>query len=196
MRGLDETDREILRLLLADGRQPLSEIAETVGLSAPAVSDRVDRLIELGVIEQFTIELDRSRLREGQSLLLRIDCEPGTGTQIQEELGALDTIEHVFLTADDVVVCTALTPHAEIGSLLRNSISLDAVQDYEVKLLAESDWHPGVGEAELDVECVECGNTVTREGEQERIDGQLYHFCCNSCRESFLTQYEQLSEGA
>jgi endogenous inhibitor of DNA gyrase (YacG/DUF329 family) len=156
----------------------------------------VDRLRELGVIEQFTVELDRSLLREGQSLLVRIDCEPGTGRQIQDELGALDTMEHVFLTADDVVICTALTPHAEIGSLLQNSLSLDAVQDYEVKLLAESDWHPGVGEAELDVECVECGNTVTREGEQERIDGHLYHFCCNSCKDSFLAQYEQLSDGA
>jgi Lrp/AsnC family leucine-responsive transcriptional regulator len=196
MRGLDETDREILRLLLADGRRPFSEIAETVGLSAPAVSDRVDRLRELGVIEQFTVELDRSRLRDGQSLLVRIDCEPGTGRQVRDELGGVDAIEHVFLTADDLVVCTALTAQAEIGSLLRGSLSLDAVRDYEVKLLAESAWQPGVGEAELDVECVECGNTVTREGEQERIDGTLYHFCCNSCRESFLAQYEQLSEGA
>lgn len=196
MRELDEIDREILRLLLTDGRRPYSEIAETVGLSAPAVSDRVDRLREVGVIEQFTVELDRSLLREGQSLLIRIECAPGTGTQVRDGVGSLDPIEHVFLTADDLVVCTALTTQAEIGSLLAEAISFELVRDYEVKLLAESAWEPGVGHAELALDCVECGNTVTPEGEQERLDGQLYHFCCGSCRESFLDQYEQFSERA
>ena len=47
MRGLDETDEEILDILLDDGRKPYSEIAEAVGLSAPAVSDRIDRLREI-----------------------------------------------------------------------------------------------------------------------------------------------------
>ena len=41
MRGLDDTDREILRLLLENGRKPYREIASAVDLSAPAVSDRV-----------------------------------------------------------------------------------------------------------------------------------------------------------
>jgi DNA-binding Lrp family transcriptional regulator len=47
MRDLDETDLEILQLLLSDARRPYSDIAETVGLSAPAVSDRVSRLREI-----------------------------------------------------------------------------------------------------------------------------------------------------
>ncbi|MFB6083699.1 MAG: Lrp/AsnC family transcriptional regulator, partial [Halorientalis sp.] len=47
MRGLDETDREILDILLSDGRRPYSDIAEAVDLSPPAVSDRIDRLQEL-----------------------------------------------------------------------------------------------------------------------------------------------------
>ncbi|MFC6725497.1 Lrp/AsnC family transcriptional regulator, partial [Halobium palmae] len=60
MRDLDDTDREILRLLLANARRPYSDIAEHVGLSAPAVSDRVERLQELGVVRGFTLDLDRS----------------------------------------------------------------------------------------------------------------------------------------
>ena len=44
MRELDETDVQILSLLAEDARRPYSDIGETVGLSGPAVSDRVTRL--------------------------------------------------------------------------------------------------------------------------------------------------------
>ena len=50
MRDLDETDLEILQLLLSNARRPYSDIADVVGLSPPAVSDRVSRLQETGRI--------------------------------------------------------------------------------------------------------------------------------------------------
>ena len=51
-------------------------------------------------------------------------------------------------------------------------------------------------DADLAVECVECGNTVTAEGESARIDGTLYHFCCDSCRENFEERFDRIEEGA
>lgn len=196
MRGIDDTDREILRLLLEDSRRPFREIAEEVDLSAPAVSERVDRLGELGLIRRFTLDLDRNMLRKGQPILIRIECEPGAAAGLYDDLDALDMVEHVFRTTDDVLVSNGYTPDGDVGSQLAESLDLDRVREFDVKLLAESTWQPHVGTAELAVECVECGNSVTREGEQERVDGTLYHFCCPSCRESFLDRYEELKEGA
>jgi Lrp/AsnC family leucine-responsive transcriptional regulator len=196
MRGLDDTDREILRLLLEDGRKPYREIASEVDLSAPAVSDRVERLAELGLIRRFTVDLDRSLLDEGQPVVIRIDCEPGAGPRVQEQLVALDVVEHVFRTADDTLLCTAVVGDGEVGGLLSEAVPLDAVLGYDVSLLVDSAWQPNVGQGELALECVECGNTVTSEGTQEEIDGTLYHFCCASCQEKFRDRYEQLSEGA
>jgi len=46
MRGFDDTDRELLALLQEDARCPYSELADAVGLLAPAVSDRIERLQE------------------------------------------------------------------------------------------------------------------------------------------------------
>jgi len=196
MRGLDDTDLEILRLLLEDGRRPYREIASTVELSAPAVSDRVDRLRELGLIRRFTVDLDRSLLREGQHVLIRIECEPGTGARVQDAIEPQDAVDHVFRTADDTVVCTAFVADSEVGSFLGDALPLDCVSGYDVDLLADAALQPDVGEAELAVDCVECGNTVTSEGKQERIDGTLYHFCCASCQENFRETYEELREGA
>jgi DNA-binding Lrp family transcriptional regulator len=48
MREPDETDLEIIELLMSDARQSWNDIAGTVDLSPPAVSDRVARLQEMG----------------------------------------------------------------------------------------------------------------------------------------------------
>lgn len=53
--SVDDIDKQILDLLNDDARRPYSEIADKVGVSPPTVSDRVERLQEKGVIDQFTI---------------------------------------------------------------------------------------------------------------------------------------------
>ena len=50
---LDHVDREILRMLQEDARMSLKDIAEAVFLSSPAVSVRIDNMIEAGYIEGF-----------------------------------------------------------------------------------------------------------------------------------------------
>lgn len=195
MRGIDDTDREILRLLLEDGRRSYSEIADTVGLSAPAVSDRIDRLKEVGLIRRFTVAVDRGLLREGTPVLVTIQASPGDGERLHEELQGSPAVEHVFRTADDTLVCTATVPEGDIERLFKGEFPVDAVRSYDVQLLQNTTWTPSLEHAELAPECVECGNTVSSEGEREEFDGDVYHFCCPSCLESFREQYEQLSEG-
>jgi Lrp/AsnC family leucine-responsive transcriptional regulator len=76
VRELDEVDMEILELLAADARRAYSEIGDAVGLSGPAVSDRVSKLEAAGVLEGFTIDVDRSQLREGVPVLLELELAP------------------------------------------------------------------------------------------------------------------------
>ncbi len=55
---LDGIDRHILRLLREDGRMPHAAIAKEVGLSGPAVHERVRKLEQSGVISGYTAILD------------------------------------------------------------------------------------------------------------------------------------------
>ncbi|MFM9816038.1 Lrp/AsnC family transcriptional regulator, partial [Streptomyces scabiei] len=48
---LDATDRALLRHLQADGRRSWTDLARDVGLTAPAVRQRVQRLIDSGVVQ-------------------------------------------------------------------------------------------------------------------------------------------------
>ena len=53
MTKLDSIDNKILLLLSQDGRQPASAVAEKVGLSVPATTDRIKKLQDSGVIIGF-----------------------------------------------------------------------------------------------------------------------------------------------
>lgn len=196
MRGLDDTDREILELLLADARRPFSDIADRVGLSAPAVSDRVDRLQEMGIVRGFTVDVDRSLLRGGMPVLIEIDAKPGRADAVRAAIARADAVEHVFRTADERVTVTATLPEGDVQGLLEGHLDFEDVDNYEVRLIAEDEWTPSLGAAEFAPACAECGNSVDAEGERATLDGETYYFCCGSCEARFVEQYESLKEGA
>ena len=56
--ALDELDRRIVAALVADGRATYAEIGARVGLSAPAVKRRVDRLRASGAVTGFSATVD------------------------------------------------------------------------------------------------------------------------------------------
>ena len=194
MRGLDDTDREILHLLLDDARRPYSDIAEAVNLSAPAVSDRVDRLQEIGLIERFTLEVDRSMLRAGVPVLIELEPRPDA-EQATAGIKDAQAVEHVFRTADGSTLVIAHVDQRNVRDFLADHLDLTALRGFDVRLLADSEWTPRLGTGELAPECAECGNTVTTEGETATLEGDVYHFCCPSCRAQFVERYEELAAG-
>ncbi|CAI49423.1 Lrp/AsnC family transcription regulator [Natronomonas pharaonis DSM 2160] len=196
MRDIDETDRELLRLLLEDGRRPYKELAEAVELSPPAVSDRIDRLRELGVIQRFTVDVDRSKLREGVRLAVTLSVRPGETTAVREALADVEGVEHVFATADSRLFVVATFPSGDIETHLAAAFDTGAVEAVEATPLVGADWHPALGEVTLGLECAECGNTVTDEGVSATIDGDRYEFCCGSCEARFEERYAELQQNA
>ncbi|MFI5614571.1 Lrp/AsnC family transcriptional regulator [Amycolatopsis sp. NPDC051903] len=59
---LDATDWHLLDLLQADGRLTYSELGRRVSLSAPAVTERVRRLEQRGIITGYSAQVDATKL--------------------------------------------------------------------------------------------------------------------------------------
>lgn len=59
---MDRTDYQILNLLQKDSRTTLKAVGDQVGLTAPAVSERIRRMEEKGVIKRFSVSVDRTLL--------------------------------------------------------------------------------------------------------------------------------------
>lgn len=185
MRELDDTDLRILELLLDDARRPYSEIAEEVGVSPPTVSDRVDRLQEIGVVRRFTVDVDRSTLADGVAVLIDLHLAPSANGEVKRSLATLDAVEHVYETADQHVLVEAITDQQAVRPMLNDAIDLDQVDSYEVRLLTESTWNPHIGGDDLALACDQCGAGVDGDGEATRLDGELHHFCSAACRDEY-----------
>lgn len=196
MTRFDETDMEILRLLLADGRTPYSAIAEVVDLSPPAVSDRIDRLREEGIVRRVTVDVDRSKLSGADPVLLNVEVSPAAVDDAEAGFREHEAVEHVFTTADARLFVKAFADRGAVRSLLASAVDLDDVRSFDVHMLTDDAWTPGLGASAFDIECAECGNTVTDEGETETLGETRYHFCCPSCATRFTERYEELEEAA
>lgn len=71
MEKIDRTDRKILKLLQEDGRLATVELADKIGLSPTATSERLKRLLRDGYVTGFRAMLDPAKL--GRELLVFIE---------------------------------------------------------------------------------------------------------------------------
>lgn len=195
MRDLDETDLRIIELLTADARRPYSDIGDEVGLSGPAVSDRVTRLEDSGVLKRFTVDVDRSQLRAGVPVFVRLAVDSGMDA-LRERVAAASAVEHLFVTAEEELLFYGRAQADGVRDWLAELIADADVAEREISVVDDVAWTPALGGVEFALTCAECGNTVDSEGETERLGDDVYHFCCPSCRSRFVERYERMEAGA
>lgn len=71
---MDDLDTRIVEFLLVDGRASYAIIGSSIGLSAPAVKRRVDRLVDDGAIRGFTAVIDPERLGWTTAAYVELHC--------------------------------------------------------------------------------------------------------------------------
>lgn len=105
---MDGTDARLLRALEADARTSIADLARTLGMSAPSVSERVKRLEEAGVIRRFTVEIDPASIGYALAAYIRIRPMPGQLQKVASLLGEIPEItECDRVTGDDCFVAKA-----------------------------------------------------------------------------------------
>ncbi|HMG61513.1 MAG TPA: winged helix-turn-helix transcriptional regulator, partial [Streptosporangiaceae bacterium] len=86
----DETDAALLRELQASPRISMSALARLVGMSAPAVTERLQRLERTGVITGYRLEVDPAALGLPVTAFVRIRPAPGQLPRIAELASRID----------------------------------------------------------------------------------------------------------
>lgn len=94
---LDDVAKAIIEQLQDDGRRSYAEIGKAVGLSEAAVRQRVQRLTESGVLQIVGVT-DPMQLGFYRQAMIGIRVS-GDATVVAEELGRIDQVDYVVLTA-------------------------------------------------------------------------------------------------
>ena len=72
---IDEIDNRILELLLLDSRTPLAHISQDVGISSPAIRERINKLKKEGVIKGFSTIIDFKKLGLGLTAFVGLSMD-------------------------------------------------------------------------------------------------------------------------
>lgn len=83
---LDEFDHKILELLTINGRMSYVDIAKELGLSRVAIRDRINNMLDYGVIEKFSVVINSDKVGKKVSAFFEVDCEPTTLVSVAETL--------------------------------------------------------------------------------------------------------------
>jgi len=99
---LDPLDHQIIARLAENARCSYRSLGEEVGLSAPAVKRRVDRLSAAGVISRFTVTVDPRLLGWSVEAFIELFCTPRTpAVDIREALvGHPEVVAAYTITGD------------------------------------------------------------------------------------------------
>jgi len=100
--SIDEIDQEIVSLLQENARRTFGDIGRLVGLSAPAVKRRVDRLERSGVIRGYTALVNHEYLGQSVEAFAELRFAGSTRVDDIEEI-ALDVpeVHAIFTVAGD-----------------------------------------------------------------------------------------------
>ncbi|MBA2641191.1 MAG: Lrp/AsnC family transcriptional regulator [Nocardioidaceae bacterium] len=94
---LDDTSKAIIEQLQQDGRRPYAAIGKAVGLSEAAVRQRVQRLIESGVM-QIVAVTDPLELGFARQAMIGVRVE-GSLEPVADALAGMPEIDYVVVTA-------------------------------------------------------------------------------------------------
>jgi len=125
----DAVDLALLRALQADGRLSWADLAREVSMSASAVTERVRRLEERGVITGYTAVIDPERLGLGIVAFVRLRYPTGNYKPFHDFLAATPRIlEAHHVTGDDCFILKVVAGSMrELEALTRAIAGLGAV---------------------------------------------------------------------
>ena len=106
--ALDETNRLLLAELQADARLSLAELGRRVGLSSPAVAERLQRLEQAGVIRGYSADVDPRALGLTLTVVMRIRPAPREIVKVAELAQRTpEVVECNRITGDDCYIMRA-----------------------------------------------------------------------------------------
>jgi Lrp/AsnC family transcriptional regulator, leucine-responsive regulatory protein len=124
MQHIDPVDLKILKLLVKDGLSTNKEIAAELNLTTTPVHERIKRLRRDGIIEKYTIELNRKALHRNLLVFVNVSLK-------EHAAEFLEKFERDIQTLPQVVECYCVSGGADF--LLK--IIVEDMDEYKIFIL-------------------------------------------------------------
>ena len=136
----DELDREMIALLRADGRAPISKLADLLGVSRATVQNRLDRLLHSGAVLGFTLRVREDHVENAVRAVMMIEVVGKSTDQVIRRLRGMPEVQRLHSTNGnwDLVAELQTTSLEAFDRVLRAVRMIDGVSSSETSLLLTS----------------------------------------------------------
>ena len=144
---IDDTDRRILAVLLADARTSMRSIAEEVGVALGTVSNRVKRMEEMGVIQGYGVHLDAEKRGWTMTVLCGLRIEKGQLMEVQRRIADDPRVFGIYdVTGEfDSMVLARVRDRAHLDDLSKTVLSSDGIIRTVTHVVLNTVKQEGVG---------------------------------------------------
>lgn len=191
---IDSLDIRLINLLQENSRKSYTELAKATGVTIPTVKERIKRLMELGVIQGFTILLNPDKIKDRTRSILLLEAEPKEIESITEKLLEMEEICEVYQTAGsfDIAIKVEVGNFAKLEKLvsmlsnipgvkgLKSSLIIKAPRELCIARISEGD--------EIQFRCPFCHAAISEEPYVETINGRKHFFHSKECYVAYVTK--------
>ncbi|GIU72243.1 MAG: AsnC family transcriptional regulator [Candidatus Nitrosocaldaceae archaeon] len=131
---LDEKDKKIIKILREDCLTPFVKIAKILGVNEGTVRHRVKRLLKKGIIKQFTITTDPTKLGLNTLAFVFVNIRNTNVEDIVKKLTRIPNILeiHEIHTDGDFLLKIRASDPKEIANIISDNIKAYNISDTRV----------------------------------------------------------------
>ncbi len=137
---LDDLDRKLISALRTDGRAPISKLAAILHVSRATVENRLNRLLEKGVVLGFTLRVREEHATDAIRAVMSIEVTGKSTTAVIRSLRGIPELHSLHTTngAWDLVAEIRAASLQDFDRVLRDVRTIDGVLNSETSLLLSS----------------------------------------------------------
>lgn len=137
---IDDLDRQLISWLRVNSRTPVAVLARELGVNRSTVNARIDRLVETGLIESFTIRVSDEISRDSIRGVVFVASDPTRGHDIIHAVRGIPEAEQLHSTLGqwDLIVHLRARSLEAFDDALERIRAVPGVRDTHTSLLVNS----------------------------------------------------------
>lgn len=140
---MDEQDKKIIKTLRKNSRISYKRLGEKLNMSDVAAKNRVKKLIENGIITNFTVGINPEKIGLPLQVTIGVQADPKRQDKIIKKLKQRDEFYFIWKVtgAHNLHIHGAFKDHDHMNSVLEETMSMEGVRGYHLSVMSEELKH-------------------------------------------------------
>lgn len=203
MHKLDKTDLRILTTLLENARTSYAALARETNLTIPSIKTRIQKYIDTGLIEKFTIILDEHMIMKGTSMTFLLKVKPSDLDKVSKDIFVSPYIANLTITSGHYNLLIVTHPMSDkdklefikaVNSLPGESI-IELVSSINLETFMCKPIELPKTPINLLIRCDYCHREFSGEVFSKAVLGRKRYFCSPICQEKYEERAQKYIRG-